>query len=124
MADLRPCTGCLRHVRADEIRCPFCEAALEVKEPVPLVSEARMGRAARMAFTAAIATPSPTGCANPSTGADTTSVSPIAAEPARAATKPEPTTALPPPTPPAAIPPHPFLVTGAPSAGTTDTGSA
>jgi len=124
MADLRPCIGCLRHVRANEARCPFCEASLEVVVPLPLVCEARLGRAARMAFSAAMATASLTGCGNSSTGADTTGVTPIAAESARAAATTEPTTPLPPTTPPAAVPPHPFLVTGSPSGGTQDTGSA
>lgn len=33
---MRPCTGCRRHVRAAESRCPFCGAAL-VEGPAPAV---------------------------------------------------------------------------------------
>src|SRR5689334_21694145 len=123
MADLRPCTGCLRHVRADETRCPFCEAALEVIAPAPLLSEARLGRAARMAFTAAMATAQLAGCGNSSsapTGA------PIAAESSTAAVAApsEPTTPLPKATPTGAVPSNPFLVTGGPSPANTDTGNS
>jgi len=55
---LRPCPSCARHVRADETACPFCEAALDLDvSPRPSASP-RLGRAARIAFGAAVATAS------------------------------------------------------------------
>src|SRR5438105_1183426 len=54
MSHLRPCPGCLRHVRVDADRCPFCEGALALDATPPAVPSARLGRAARMAFGAAI----------------------------------------------------------------------
>jgi len=125
MADLRPCTGCLRHVRIDETRCPFCEAALPAAAPVPMISEARIGRAARMALGAAMATASLTGCTRSGSDADTTTPTPIAAESSKALSQPTTTAAPPPPTlvaPPPTVAPNPFLATGAPSPATTDTG--
>ncbi|MGZ3422673.1 MAG: hypothetical protein ACXVEF_16910 [Polyangiales bacterium] len=55
MAHLRPCPACLRHVRVDAERCPFCEGALALDPSPPVMPGARLGRAARMAFGAAIA---------------------------------------------------------------------
>lgn len=49
MAHLRPCGACSRHVRADESRCPFCEAELEAAPPPPGSPVGRLGRAALMA---------------------------------------------------------------------------
>lgn len=54
MAHLRPCESCLRHVRADAAQCPFCDRALSAVAS-PVVPTARLGRAARMAFGAAVA---------------------------------------------------------------------
>ncbi|NUQ73285.1 MAG: hypothetical protein HUU21_07000 [Polyangiaceae bacterium] len=62
MPHLRPCSGCNRHVRSDEVRCPFCDDALPVDERPPPIPAGRMGRAALMAFGAAIATASLAGC--------------------------------------------------------------
>lgn len=48
------CSGCRRHVRGLEARCPFCGS---VREPVSIenVSMSRMSRAATLAATLAIA---------------------------------------------------------------------
>ncbi len=58
MAHLRPCDGCLRHVRANETRCPFCDHTLAIDAQAPAPAPSRLGRAARMAFGAAVATAS------------------------------------------------------------------
>ena len=58
MANLRPCDGCLRHVRGGETRCPFCDHALAIDPIAPAAMPSRLGRAARMAFGAAVATAS------------------------------------------------------------------
>jgi hypothetical protein len=42
-------------VRVDAARCPFCDVALALDATPPAVPSARLGRAARMAFGAAIA---------------------------------------------------------------------
>jgi hypothetical protein len=62
MSHLRPCSDCDRHVRSDEVRCPFCGGALEVDDRPPPVPTGRIGRAALMAFGAALATASLAGC--------------------------------------------------------------
>jgi hypothetical protein len=49
MAHLRPCEACARHVRADETRCPFCEAELGEAPAAPGSPAGRLGRAALMA---------------------------------------------------------------------------
>ena len=65
MSHLRPCTGCSRHVRAGEARCPFCDAALAVAHAAPTPPNLRLSRAARMAFGAAVATGATiAGCAS------------------------------------------------------------
>jgi hypothetical protein len=62
MPFLRPCSGCNRHVRSEEARCPFCDAEIAaVLRPSPVPS-GRIGRAALMAFGAALATASIAGC--------------------------------------------------------------
>lgn len=41
---LRPCPGCARHVRAESLRCPFCETALSpevTRAPVTLPHASR-----------------------------------------------------------------------------------
>jgi|GEM_PF-1194559 len=62
MPHLSPCPQCSRHVRSDEVRCPFCDGALALDERPPPVPAGRIGRAALMAFGAAIATASLAGC--------------------------------------------------------------
>ena len=63
MRHLVPCSGCARHVRASESSCPFCGAALAVAIASPRGPTPRMGRAARFAFGAAVATTlTVTGC--------------------------------------------------------------
>ena len=47
---LVPCSGCARHVRVTEARCPFCEAAVRVPEVLPRDPSSRLGRAAIFAF--------------------------------------------------------------------------
>jgi hypothetical protein len=52
MPDLRPCTGCRRHVALDESVCPFCGSALAATSPQRTV----LGRASRaLVFGAALA---------------------------------------------------------------------
>jgi hypothetical protein len=62
-AHLAPCPGCSRHVRVDSVACPFCLVELDGSfrsqgaRPQPTT---RLGRAALMAFGAALA--GSTGC--------------------------------------------------------------
>lgn len=56
MKQLVPCTGCARHVRANESTCPFCGASIEADlSKVPGMPTARLGRAALFAFGATLA---------------------------------------------------------------------
>jgi len=61
MDHLLPCPGCTRHVRAAEPVCPFCGEALplSLRSRAPQVPGRRLGRAATIAFGAALAA---TGC--------------------------------------------------------------
>ncbi|MBK7400007.1 MAG: hypothetical protein IPJ34_28070 [Myxococcales bacterium] len=109
---LVPCTSCLRHVRATAAQCPFCDVALGVASADPGAPPARLSRAARMAFGAAVAT-TLVACGNNKMPADSTngtnkpepsasaSVAPTA-EPTTTA-KPLPTTTS---TVPTAMPPY------------------
>lgn len=75
---LRLCPGCQRHVRAHEVACPFCAGPLEVAgEPAALPSE-RLGRAAIMAFTTALAGTALVACSDGG-GASTPSATPLKA---------------------------------------------
>jgi hypothetical protein len=58
MNSLRPCPACLRHVRAAEARCPFCDAALAAVMMPSRAKAPRLGRAALIALGAAAATAS------------------------------------------------------------------
>lgn len=62
MSALLPCPSCTRHVRQTEAGCPFCGVALALADvpPRPMPTQ-RLGRAAMLAFGAAIAT-SAVGC--------------------------------------------------------------
>jgi hypothetical protein len=55
MHPLRPCPACARHVLAAERACPFCSHPLAVDATVVSQVPAGLGRAARMAFGAAVA---------------------------------------------------------------------
>lgn len=56
------CSGCERHVRADDEACPFCGAAVEAPpEPTGRRPVGRLGRAAMFAFGASLAL---AGCAD------------------------------------------------------------
>lgn len=61
MNHLLVCTGCQRHVRAREALCPFCGEMLpmSLRRRRPILPKTRLGRAATLAFGAALAT---TGC--------------------------------------------------------------
>lgn len=65
---LVPCASCSRHVRVDENACPFCGRELGdavLRAPAPRMPESRLGRAARFAFGAAVATTiATTGCSD------------------------------------------------------------
>ncbi len=52
-----PCSGCARHVRATDSLCPFCGEALplSLRQRAPRVPTKRLGRAATIAFGAALA---------------------------------------------------------------------
>src|SRR5260221_9331475 len=68
------CAACSRHIRRDEIECPFCKAvvpAAVARAPERALPSARLGRAALLAFAAASVG---TGC-----GGKTTRESPGAA---------------------------------------------
>ncbi len=117
MAKLRPCTECLRHVRGTDTQCPFCDAKLASDDGIA-VTPGRLGRAAQMAFGAAIASAALTGCDNtkPAQDPTTTDVG-VPTEPTGAPT----TTATAPPTatataPPTATAPNPAKPYGAPPA--------
>lgn len=107
MAHLRPCDGCLRHVRANETRCPFCDHALAIDAHSPAATPSRLGRAARMAFGAAVATASlAAACGGGNKPAETSgSGTPTGGEMADAAPAPTgeataaPTASTPPPPP-------------------------
>lgn len=47
------CTGCSRHVRAGDERCPFCGAAAPALPPTPRTVQGRVSRAAMLAAGAA-----------------------------------------------------------------------
>ena len=61
MDHLLPCPGCTRHVRAADALCPFCGEALplSLRSRAPQGPSRRLGRAATIAFGAALAA---TGC--------------------------------------------------------------
>ena len=63
MHQLVPCSGCDRHVRADEPACPFCGEApsAAARRPSARRVPERAGRAAMFAFGAALAAAS-SGC--------------------------------------------------------------
>lgn len=58
---LSPCTGCRRHVRVADERCPFCGAANRGPPPMRKVPPSRLSRGALVAFTLSAA-----GCSSPS----------------------------------------------------------
>lgn len=64
-----PCPSCTRHARATEPCCPFCGAVLplSLRQSVPRVVERRLGRAATLAFGAALAA---AGCSEVHSAAD------------------------------------------------------
>lgn len=99
MAHLRPCPDCERHVRADETRCPFCDASLAADATTPAVPASRLGRAARMAFGAAVAT-SIVACGNSKPPNDGSTGSGTMTESSASATATATGTVTPPPPPP------------------------
>lgn len=56
-APLGPCPACLRHVRADAPRCPFCAAVIDAAHLrlTPDLSGGRLTRAAIFAFATSVA---------------------------------------------------------------------
>ena len=58
MTDLRPCSGCRRHVSIDERVCPFCEATLTAASP----QQPLFGRLSRAAVFAGAAIASTAAC--------------------------------------------------------------
>jgi len=72
---LLPCPGCSRHVRVVESLCPFCGEALPLayqSAGPAVVPSTRLGRAAQIAFGAAVAgVVAVTGCGDDGTGSDT-----------------------------------------------------
>jgi hypothetical protein len=47
---LVPCSACRRHVRVDEVACPFCEAALLAPPPARVLPQRRLGSVAWFTF--------------------------------------------------------------------------
>lgn len=81
---LRPCPDCQRHVRSEEARCPFCDAALP-SAPAPQPSNtARLGRAAAFVAGAAIVAGAVTaaGCGDRPPPKDPNTQKPYGAPPA------------------------------------------
>lgn len=73
MAHLRPCTGCQRHVRAHETRCPFCDVELEAVASLPARgSNVPLTRAAIL-FASATAVAACTGGSDPGPSSSTSS---------------------------------------------------
>src|SRR5688572_11979208 len=58
MTDLRPCSGCRRHVSIDERVCPFCETTLSAGSP----HQPFFGRMSRAAVFAGAALASAAAC--------------------------------------------------------------
>ena len=54
MAQLLPCPGCARHVRAGDGSCPFCGAALEACEVATVTPPQFTGRAQMFGFRATV----------------------------------------------------------------------
>lgn len=69
MTDLRPCSGCRRHVAIGERVCPFCSAALAAAVP----RDPLLGRMSRAAVFAGAALAS-TACGGKKAKSDTTTV--------------------------------------------------
>ncbi|MFO0631060.1 MAG: hypothetical protein U0325_36285 [Polyangiales bacterium] len=69
---MNPCASCRRHVRATEIACPFCGAALsdDARGHVAPDTTARMKRAALFVFGASIAS---AGCSSTTVSGDASS---------------------------------------------------
>ena len=111
MAHLRPCDACLRHVRADVARCPFCDHALSIDAAAPAEPATRISRAARMAFAAAAVTTGTIAAAcgggnKPAETGGTGTESSASATPTETASATETATAAPTPTPPNAAKPY------------------
>jgi hypothetical protein len=112
MAHLRPCDGCLRHVRGDDTRCPFCDAALSIA-PISVATLPRLSRAAQVAFVATVIV----GCreeTKPPSDPTTTTQDASSIEPVVPIAPPAETAAAPPPPaydagPPVYQPPPPNL---------------
>lgn len=65
MTQLLPCPSCARHVRRTESTCPFCSATISLAGlPARRAPAERLGRAATLAFGAAVAT-SVAACSSP-----------------------------------------------------------
>jgi len=65
MIRLMRCESCSRHVRANEVACPFCKSRLEPAADAPTPKRARgLSRAQRMALVAAFAGESLVACGN------------------------------------------------------------
>jgi hypothetical protein len=76
MAHFLPCPGCSRHVRASDAACPFCGAGLplSLRSQKPVLPTKRLGRAATLAFGAALAAGSTAGCAEITTPSEDSGV--------------------------------------------------
>lgn len=72
MNHLVSCTGCSRHVRANDAICPFCGETLplSLRQTVPRGPTERLGRAATFAFGAALAASTAAGCSESNTPTD------------------------------------------------------
>jgi|LNFM01.1.fsa_nt_gb hypothetical protein len=68
---LQPCRECGRHVRASESACPFCGASVSAA-PAPALPQARLTRAALVAFGLAVTATACGGGSNSSAGGTVT----------------------------------------------------
>ena len=111
---LLPCPACNRHVRADEIRCPFCAAALPERslDGGSGLPRKRLGRAALMTAGAILGAAEACGDTTPSQDASTNNDTGAASDtsgqdggPVALYGAPAPEYGVPPPPPDYGVPP-------------------
>lgn len=117
MVRLLACTGCARHVRAEETVCPFCGQSLEGLAPRPLAPLPELSRAAAVFIGAAAVVGCGKEAAPPPPPAPITNPNELAVPaygPPPNTVAVDPTPPPPPPPPPDAAPPPPASDAAAP----------